>query len=73
MAMEETSADSMEMITDTADTTIEVLDIAAAVEILLDVATFWEEVAMYSFLRRDISRCIQSLGRDGNWLGFSGP
>ena len=46
MAMEETSADSMEKITDTADTTIEVLDIAAAVEILLDVATFWEEMAM---------------------------
>ena len=46
MAMEETSADSMEKITDTADTTIEVLDITAAVEILLDVAIFSEEIGM---------------------------
>ena len=37
MAIEETSADSLEMITDEADTSIKELDTAAAVEISADV------------------------------------
>ena len=46
MAIVETSGDSMGMISDKEDTTIEELDTAAALEISADVPKFWEEMAM---------------------------